>query len=258
MLTRTFIEKTLLDIGGLAVDEESSTANLWQLYVYKKQNLTAALHTESGAMDDFYSVDFEFNNSIIQQKVKSLFRSNTSNAVSILRITKDSELEELCTCISQVLDQLPSDFDVDESQEFDPALDKKDTETEALKKERRGQDKYRKRLEQLWDSRCAVTGISIPEVLRASHAKPWKDCETGRERLDPYNGFLLTANLDALFDKFLITFTSQGKIKISRSLCTDDLAKLGISQNMQLRFIHKRHIPYLIYHNSIFEFIQSK
>ena len=258
MLTRTFIEKTLLDIGGLAVDEDMSVAGTWQLYAYKMQRLTASLFTEGSSADSCKSVRLEFHNSTIQQNLKLAFKQLSVSDEAGLCVTSDTELESVCSYIGKMIDQLPADFDADETQEFDPALDKEDTETEALKKERRGQDKYRKRLEQLWDSRCAVTGVGIPEVLRASHAKPWKDCKTGRERLDPYNGFLLTANLDALFDKFLITFTSQGKIRISRSLCTGDLAKLGISPNMQLRFIHKRHIPYLIYHNSIFDFIQSK
>ena len=258
VLTRTFIEKTLLDIGGLAVDEDMSVAGTWQLYAYKMQRLTASLFTEDSSADSCKSVRLEFHNSTIQQNLKSAFKQLSVSDEAGLCVTSDTELESVCAYIGKMIDQLPADFDADETQEFDPALDKEDTETEALKKERLGQDKYRKRLEQLWNFRCSVTGVAIPEVLRASHAKPWKDCETGRERLDPYNGFLLTANLDALFDKFLITFTHQGKIRISRTLCTADLEKLGISHNMQLRFIDKRHIPYLTYHNSIFETLQSR
>ena len=60
-----------------------------------------------------------------------------------------------------------------------------------------------------------MTGIDVTEVLRASHAKPWSMCITDEERLDVFNGFLLSANLDALFDKCLITFDDQGKIVIA-------------------------------------------
>jgi putative restriction endonuclease len=39
-------------------------------------------------------------------------------------------------------------------------------------------------------------------MLRASHIKPWSDC-SNRERLDPLNGLLLVAHIDALFDNGL-------------------------------------------------------
>lgn len=74
------------------------------------------------------------------------------------------------------------------------------TATERLVKERVGQDIYRAALMNYWGGTCAVTGCSLKDALRASHAKPWKDCSTDAERLNVYNGFLLTSNLDALFD----------------------------------------------------------
>jgi len=92
------------------------------------------------------------------------------------------------------------------------------TEVEAIVKRRVGQSVFRKALMDYWGSQCAVTGVAIPEVLRSSHCKPWADCRSDAERLDVYNGLLLTANLDALFDKGLITFTDQGGIIISETL----------------------------------------
>lgn len=258
MLTRTFIEKTLLDIGGLAVDEEASVGVAWLLYAYKIPRLTASLFTEGCSEDSYKSVNLEFHNSTIQQNLKTAFKQISVSDEAGLCITSDTELEAVCAYVGKMIDQLPADFDADETQEFDPALDKEDTETEALKKERRGQDKYRKRLEQLWDSRCAVTGVGIPEVLRASHAKPWKDCKTGQERLDPFNGFLLNANLDALFDKFLISFADDGQILISPELSTDELEKLGINTGLRLRHIDRRHLPYLTYHRNIFTKIKRE
>jgi hypothetical protein len=58
------------------------------------------------------------------------------------------------------------------------------TETERLVRQRVGQDVYRKSLMVYWKGQCAVTGIDVPEVLRASHAKPWADCETDADRLN--------------------------------------------------------------------------
>src|SRR5687768_5164868 len=50
-----------------------------------------------------------------------------------------------------------------------------ETEVEAVVRQRVGQDLFREMLMEYWDSRCAVTGLAVPELLRASHAKPWKD-----------------------------------------------------------------------------------
>jgi predicted restriction endonuclease len=84
------------------------------------------------------------------------------------------------------------------------------TEREQLVRQRIGQDLYREALMQYWKGSCAVTTIDIPQILKASHARPWKDCDADSDRLNVYNGFLLSANLDSLFDSGLISFTDQG------------------------------------------------
>lgn len=43
------------------------------------------------------------------------------------------------------------------------------TETEHLVVERVGQDVFRRGLLEYWDGRCAVTGLAVPDLLRASH-----------------------------------------------------------------------------------------
>lgn len=53
--------------------------------------------------------------------------------------------------------------------------------------------------EQRWNGLCALTGCAISEILRACHIKPWKK-SSNPERLNPANGFLLIAHVDALFD----------------------------------------------------------
>ena len=99
-----------------------------------------------------------------------------------------------------------------------------------------GQGVYRENLEKLWNSACAVTGCQIREALRASHAKPWKDCKDKDEeqRLDGHNGLLLSANYDALFDKGLISFSplkDGWKIMITPSMEQSQLELLGINKN---------------------------
>ncbi len=130
--------------------------------------------------------------------------------------------------------------------DFDPSQDAEaKTEEERLQKIRKGQEIYRKRQEILWDKKCAVTGIATRSLLRASHAVPWKDCKSGEERLDPYNGFLLSVSLDALFDVDLISFDDTGKILINPSIPSNELAAIGIHPELKLRFVNLRHRPYL-------------
>lgn len=73
-------------------------------------------------------------------------------------------------------------------------------------RQRIGQKTFRNALLNYWGDACAVKDIALPEVLRASHTKPWTDCFKDAERLDVFNGFILCANMDLLFDHCLITF----------------------------------------------------
>lgn len=102
-----------------------------------------------------------------------------------------------------------------------------------------------------WGGACAVNGCTLKETLRASHAKPWKDCSSDTERLNVYNGFLFTANLDVLFDKGYISFTDDGLIMLSSEFAFtgEDLRGLGITTEMKLRWIEERHQEFLDYHH---------
>jgi predicted restriction endonuclease len=122
------------------------------------------------------------------------------------------------------------------------------TEVERLVKQRVGQDLYRKALMDYWDGACAVTGISIPALLRASHAKAWADCDSDAERLNVYNGFLLCAHLDALFDTYLLSFDTEGWSILDSSITTATLASLGLPERFRLRKIAKGHQEFLAWH----------
>ena len=126
------------------------------------------------------------------------------------------------------------------------------TEAPRVVRERIGQQRYRKALEQLWDGKCAVTGVSELCLLRASHAKPWAECSLGAERLSPFNGFLLNVALDALFDKFLISFADDGSIMLAPSLKPEELAAVGITPEMRIEGIRSEHLPFLSYHRAQF------
>jgi putative restriction endonuclease len=121
-----------------------------------------------------------------------------------------------------------------------------ETEREAVTKARIGQGTFRQLLLEMWEG-CAVTDIRLPNVLRASHIKPWR-FSTNSERLDPYNGLLLLPQYDQLFDKGLISFDEKGNLIRSRAIEEIEPQKLGIDVNDRLRSLSKRHRTFLDYH----------
>jgi putative restriction endonuclease len=122
------------------------------------------------------------------------------------------------------------------------------TEVTSIVSSRRGQGQFRKDLIKLW-KRCSVTGCDQIEVLKASHIKPWRD-GNNFERLDYYNGLLLTPNLDALFDSGMITFDPSGKVVISKVLDTKTRNILGIDTSAKLSMVHKNSEKYFKYHRT--------
>lgn len=92
------------------------------------------------------------------------------------------------------------------------------TEAERLVIQRVGQDIFRSSLMDYWQGRCPLTGITDPELLRASHIVPWSECATDAQRLDVHNGLLLSALWDAAFDRGLVTFDAHGEPRFSPGL----------------------------------------
>ncbi|HWO97757.1 MAG TPA: HNH endonuclease [Bacillus sp. (in: firmicutes)] len=121
-----------------------------------------------------------------------------------------------------------------------------ETESEAKTKIRLGQQKFRRDLMPLWEGKCALCGINLPELLRASRSKPWKD-STNAERLDPYNGVLLCANHDALYDKGLIAFDGQGRLHVSSVISDEDYLMYGLEPMAKIQ-IHSENKVYFKWH----------
>lgn len=127
----------------------------------------------------------------------------------------------------------------------------KRTEIETLIKARLGQGSFRQNVLEQYPS-CPLTGLDIQPLLIASHIKPWSVCNNN-ERLDPFNGLMLAPNINALFDKGLITFDTDGTIKIHPSINPENQKRLGISPNMKLK-IRPKSKKYFEYHrNHVFQ-----
>lgn len=124
------------------------------------------------------------------------------------------------------------------------------TEVERLVVQRVGQDIFRRGLLDYWEGRCAVTSLEISDLLRASHIKPWKDCETDSERLDIFNGLLLAPHIDALFDRGLLTFLDDGLVEFAKSVDVADLQRLGLARGLRLVRVSDNHKEYLNFHRT--------
>lgn len=124
------------------------------------------------------------------------------------------------------------------------------TQRDQLIQARIGQGVFRDALLDHWQSRCCVTDCAIRPVLRASHIKPWR-ASSNSERIDRFNGLLLVANVDALFDRFLISFSDTGEMLIGPELDRDDLIALGCDPDRRIAVVAK-HSPYLEWHRAEF------
>ena len=124
----------------------------------------------------------------------------------------------------------------------------KTTEAERLVVQRVGQGLFRSALLDYWQGKCCVTGLDVPELLRASHIRPWAHCDTDEQRLDVFNGLLLAPHLDALFDGGWISFDDAGTLLLSEQLPVGTLETLGLSMNNGIAQLKPAHYPYLFHH----------
>ena len=243
-IERTILEKCAKDAGWeIDSNSKSDCINLFSSF-FKETSTTRK--TSDGSFVSRFSKAFS----------KSHFDSGihfNSNGEFEFTLQESFSFSRLLKRIAELFASLP-DNPLEQYQkklaEFSDTEIQK-TEAERLVKERVGQDIYRDALMNYWGGACAVTGCTLTEALRASHAKSWKDCTSDAERLNVYNGFLLTANLDALFDKGYISFTDDGLIMVSSAFSFKgaDLRGLGINSDMKLRWIENEHLEFLDYHH---------
>ena len=124
------------------------------------------------------------------------------------------------------------------------------TEAERLVVQRVGQDIFRRGLLEYWDGRCAITGLDVPDLLRASHIKPWADCDADAECLDVFNGLLLAPHLDAAFDSGFITVAEDSTVVISSALASSAWSALALNGPLNIHGLHRAHERYMQWHRS--------
>jgi predicted restriction endonuclease len=118
---------------------------------------------------------------------------------------------------------------------------------------------FRRAVLSSYGGQCCITGLSVPQLLTASHIVPW--AEDRRNRLNPSNGLCLSALHDRAFDQGLLTVLPDLTIKMSRRLAKSEDRFVGTA----LRFYDGKKIrtpekffpqaDFLEYHNrKIFKF----
>lgn len=130
-----------------------------------------------------------------------------------------------------------------QAEEIQKRSDIPETQKIALINARMGQGKFRREILRRWES-CALFGVQDPIFLVASHIKPWA-ASTDHERLDPFNGLLLSTHADRAFDTGRITFNEDGSILISKEF--RDAKLLGFHTDMGIP-VESNYAPFLKYH----------
>ncbi len=113
---------------------------------------------------------------------------------------------------------------------------------------RKGQNIYRERLLAECDNKCAITGTDDPNLLIASHIKPYY-LSRGKEKIDPSNGIILSPLYDKLFDRGLITFTDDKEMELSSWLSPANCKRLNLHNGTKADFpLTDKRKQYLEYH----------
>lgn len=83
-------------------------------------------------------------------------------------------------------------------------------------KTRVNQSVFRQMVLANYGTKCAISGIDIPELLLASHIVPWS--KNKKERLNPENGICFSPLYDKAFDRGLIGINLNYQVILSNSL----------------------------------------
>lgn len=124
-----------------------------------------------------------------------------------------------------------------------------DLERIQISKSRRGQGIFKANV-RLIENHCRVTGVSNIKHLRASHIKPWS-VSSNLEKLDGFNGLLLSPHVDHLFDRGFISFRDTGDLIISKELNPSVLTQWAIDSTKSVGEFCLEQCEYLEYHRDV-------
>lgn len=243
---RTRVTKAAQDAGfDLATKEEGG----WTVFT------SSAFPTQVGVSfqeDETYRVCLSDSEIGARLQAELAFETSSAGALWPTCFAGISGFEALYATILRIA-MLARALGEEALRDFSEVVKHPPNSTEAVREvvQRVGQDIFRRRLLQYWGGKCAVTGLDIETLLRASHIKPWANCATDEERLDVFNGLLLAPHLDALFDKRLITFSEDGHVVRSEHLSDEHVRQLGLDfESIPPIALSERHHEYLAWHRA--------
>ncbi|HHH2209909.1 HNH endonuclease [Yersinia enterocolitica] len=199
------------------------------------ENKYSPIRTDGGGNQKFYLTKLSEELGMLLLKL--------SESKNILKI---SDKISMSVRESQLAESLGVDDIYQDVQEVLDSNNIPETTKKLLVDARVGQGGFRKKLIELYP-KCPVTGIGMPEMIRASHIKPWRE-SSDKERLDRYNGLMLAAHVDVLFDKGFISFSDQGEMLIGdEPLISEIIEELNIKTDIKIK-INNRSMKYLKWH----------
>lgn len=141
---------------------------------------------------------------------------------------------------------------IEETEMFDKGNLPKGEDKERLIRTRVNQSFFRSAVLSSYNLKCCITGLAMPNLLVASHIKPWaKDKEN---RTNPCNGLCLNPLHDKAFDQGFITITTDYKVLVSECLLEEKKEIINdcfIKYNHQKIILPDRFLPskdFLVYH----------
>lgn len=135
-----------------------------------------------------------------------------------------------------------------------PNNKKEEENKKIVRQAREGQGKYREQLLEQCHF-CPVTMISDERLLIASHIKPWA-ASNDTEKIDPYNGYMLSPMIDKLFDRGFITFTDSRHNVLSEFISPYTWKQIGLKNDTFYKALQMddKRIEYLkFHHESVFK-----
>ena len=191
-----------------------------------------------------------FDPSLQQRNVVGMSNASKLDELMVLRFL--NHWEDLVLCATRIEEKILWQKDCIDEKALPIGV-----EVEAEVKRRANQTFFRKAVLNAYSQKCCITGIPVPELLIASHIKPWAVSDPERERVNPSNGLCLNALHDKAFDKGLITVLPDYTIRVS-----PHLKKNGGIESLQWLFKYEHHrimlperfLPgreFLEYHNDV-------
>lgn len=133
----------------------------------------------------------------------------------------ESNLEELYYQAYQIKQKLAGNQHLDITYDHNDLPEGGDKVREV--KTRIGQEAFRDVVLNSYGNKCCITGINNPQLLVASHIKPWRVSDPITEKTNPKNGLCLNSFHDKAFDCGLITIDKTFHVIISQNLAKTDM-----------------------------------